>query len=351
MIKVNNNFATTETIFGLKHRAKLLMKNKKHNWVLGLGIILLTIALFGCRPENNTENYQLLTEEKGSYLNIAWSPNGNQIVYRPRSDESYEILNLETDMTTSISIPGEKFSGVFGVVWLNNEELAYIGYSTEPFTYTIIIHNIQEQSTVEFWETPLQLFQLCWLPTEEKLIVLTTSSHLPYNIAHGDTILVYNRSIEKFRPIYQTKENNVTDITCSMKEDKIAFTERESGSNARKTWLYTITTEVPRDLQLLSETDFKLDGPSWSPNGDWIAVRSIKGTQSRPRRGLMLVSADGSTVHEIEDVPWSRDALIDVRWSPVENTLLVRLIGGLSLNARYSLALYDFTPPPIQQEE
>jgi hypothetical protein len=65
----------------------------------------------------------------------------------------------------------------------------------------------------------------------------------------------------------------------------------------------------------------------------------------------MLVSTDGSKVHEIEDVPWSRGDLIDVRWSPVGNTLLVRLInGGFSPN-RFSLALYDITLPSIEREE
>ena len=83
-----------------------------------------------------------------------------------------------------------------------------------------------------------------------------------------------------------------------------------------------------------------LDELSYSPDGKWLAVRTVEGNSSRLRRGIMLISTAGEEPIRL-DLPWRREGVVDLEWSPTSNQLLVRLIHRVG---QYSLHLFDVSP-------
>jgi hypothetical protein len=105
--------------------------------------------------------------------------------------------------------------------------------------------------------------------------------------------------------------------------------------------LKIITTGFLSEQTILESTSkMRFDEPTWSPTGEWLAVRSIEGNLRHPIRGIWLIASDGSKTKPV-DLPWSEAALAELEWSPRDNVLLVRLHEGIF---GYSLNLFDLGP-------
>ena len=89
---------------------------------------------------------------------------------------------------------------------------------------------------------------------------------------------------------------------------RVAFTVQSRG----KTWLYVMNSDGSGARRVAQQLDVR-GAPAWSPDGKWIAIAALEGTEPRL---FKIPDPEGSAV------PLTKDYALDPTWSPSGNFLV-----------------------------
>jgi Tol biopolymer transport system component len=300
-------------------------------------LIFYLLLLLGCQPVNDGQGLELITPKLNFYGHAQWHPDGKSIFYQPRRQEPFTLFDISDRATNTLNVQVNEIYGDNSVDWIDSNRLVYTRFSSETSEMVAADIKTGEERVLL---TDVTIYDLCWSQPAQKLLIVLREPESSFQTIHGNVIRAVDLDGGKASLVHAAQgERNIAGIDCRKDASEVAVVERQTRDQDESKLFVTPIFGGERRLVYEAPT---LDGPSWSPDGEWIALRQTRGTSGSPIRELLLVSADGSDVREV-DPPWSRDGLIHLHWSPTDNVLLVRLIGGLALY-NYRLYLFDISP-------
>jgi Tol biopolymer transport system component len=175
--------------------------------------LLLSVVLSSCQVSNNSRGYQLITEKSDYNGQPTWSLDGSKIIYRPNSDESTVIHDLESGNEKQLSLPiiGH---GYGNITWISDSEIAYTPFPSHPAGRIVIFE--PSSNTERVFHVPDGIFDLCWNQNEKVFIFITEQLvTLSSTSVFGNIVMKFDPESEEFSPLYWASEDHVvTDIAC-----------------------------------------------------------------------------------------------------------------------------------------
>jgi Tol biopolymer transport system component len=314
---------------------------KVQSRTLLLAILFCLGSVFsGCQRSVDDE-YELVHSGKSFYRNLNWSPDGKRISFTLAPEAQFIVLDLENGQVTNLSINTEGISGPTTLHWPADRAISYSLSFREPTgeaTSTLALLNL-DQNEDQLLISGGRIFEACWSNPTQSYALVTHSE--PGRQVYGNKVDIYDPQekspVELFRV---TRDKSVEGIACNQSQGLVAVAVRQGGTE------YSVYSLVILDLQsgesnVIFETSrMRFDSPTWSPNGEWIAVRSMEGISDRPLTGIKLISADGAEVRTAMP-PNLTFSPGEVAWSPTDNRLLFSTTSGFRGYALYTI---DITP-------
>lgn len=315
---------------------KLLRKN-----VGMLVIFLMLLATSSCLAINNEEAYHLVSQNKGQYDNVTWSPDGDKILVE--LEDQFATLSLNGIDERILPISLDDISGPSTLHWLSETQIAFsLSFREESGDRisNLMVYDLNQNKEQMLLSTD-RIYEACWSQTEQVFVLVMRKPVDSDFHAYGNVLSVYNPQSNELSLLLQARHGrNIIDIDCGPSNSMIAFVELEGdlGDDTHR----LIIVDIPTKKQQIpfERSDIQFDSPTWSPDGKWIAVRSLQGQADSPIPGIMLIATDGSETRTVMEPNFSISP-IEIAWSPVENLLLVRSKDGFR---KYSLYSLDLTP-------
>lgn len=318
----------------MKH---LLNEGLKSPWPVLASALLILSACTAIATDYGGRT-TLLTDATGWYSEPLWSPDGTLISFSD-FEGNETIMNLDSGTLTTMALGRpEPVERIGPTVWYEPDAIGYGGWSRSAAGSWFVTSDLQGDAEVVFG-TEASILKLCWNSGAQKFIM---SLGAPGDI-YGTWLQEYDPELGRLQAylgrLYQVEENEViTSIDCHPLRDEIAVAIRSDARPMRVERMSLGAAE--REVLFEAESGVDLDELSFSPDGEWLAVRTVAGSSSRLRRGIMLLSTTGEDPIQL-DLPWRREGVVDLAWSPTSNQLLVRLIHRVG---HYSLHLLDVSP-------
>lgn len=308
--------------------------------IIAIVMLKCVVLLTTCAPRalDYGSNTSLLTPETDWYSGPEWSPDGESIGFSDYQDNDY-VIDMKTGIWSSmhIGLP-QPVPNSSQMTWYEADSVAYIGWGRSTDSRWLVISDLDGIAEIQF-ETAALVKDFCWSIAAGIFVMGLGGTEGP----QGDWIQEYDPELGRLQAylgrLYQVEENEViTSIDCHPLRDEIAVAIRSDARPMRVERMSLGAAE--REVLFEAESGVDLDELSFSPDGEWLAVRTVAGSSSRLRRGIMLLSTTGEDPIQL-DLPWRREGVVDLAWSPTSNQLLVRLIHRVG---HYSLHLLDVSP-------
>jgi Tol biopolymer transport system component len=298
------------------------------------------IILFGCQSPINNSSYQSIVEGTGDYEHATWSPDGKQIMYQTEFRGPILIQDINSGNEEQLSLTTKDIYDNSSLVWISGSEIAF---TPAPSASGELVIFDYISNTKKVFQLGTSIFNLCWSESEELFVLVIELPPSSIPSVYGNTVMKFDPESEEFEPLYRARDGHfVTDISCRLDGKQVAVIDRE-GDTAKgyTTRLKVITTSYLSEQTILeSSSEMRFDEPTWSPDGKWIAVRSLQGQVGSSMFGIKLIATDGSEIRTIME-PSLSFSPFELAWSPIENQLLVRARSGLG---KQSLYIIDLTP-------
>lgn len=313
---------------GKRKSAKLLMA-------------VVSLLLISCGYTSQPENVSTLYEKRGTILqHLAWQPEQEQFIFLPDIGEPFKVLSATGEEVREFAFPTDRVTGLSTLFWLDETTLIYTRQPPNPKFGTLPTQLIKYDITNEI-EVVLQedkrFYDGCAISPHTVVLI---EGDLRYSLLYGNLIRVYD--LETMLPIIEFNrgfKQDILAIACDPLREEIIILEQSGYSSRSETYtIYTIHIPSSKSNEIYDSDGMRLGELTVSPDGEWIAVVNLVGKESAPRNGLLLISADGKIVHELQSP--SFDSIIEIEWSPINDNLLVSKRAGFR---SASLELYDLT--------
>jgi Tol biopolymer transport system component len=316
------------------------MRKKKHF----LAVLLLIGALFlasSCQRSAD-DSYQLIHQNHGEYRYPVWSPDGRQLLYLQGPGEKFVILDIETGLETELTINTEGTSGPLTTHWPQDAEISYSLSFREPsnkIISSLAVYNLSsgEEQTILSND---RIYKACW-SSPTKVYVFITRKPADDRWIVGNTLTIYdpqeNTLISLFSPRY---DERIIDLACDQSSGLVVAVLREGDTTRSQSTLAIIDIETGDQRNIFTSAQIDFDSPTWSPTGEWIAVRSLRGKADNPRPGIMLIPTENTGDQHEPIVVMEASVRItpaDIVWSPIDNQILIRTRSGFRQYVLYTL--------------
>lgn len=312
--------------------------------LVSLMLILLGLSIVssGCQRLVSDE-YELLHNGRNAYRDLAWSPDGERISFVLKPNTQFVLLDLKDGNEISLPVEIEGISGPSTLHWPTDNEISYsLSFrepSGRPISELSLLDIEQGESRLLF--SGERIFKACWSRAAQAYIFVARRPASSDQSYYGNTLLIYDPQDETLASLFRAPlDRSIIDISCEQSQGLVAIVVGGTGSARSVYSLFVLDIENPTSETVWETSQMRFDSPTWSPTGDWIAVRSLEGRPGSPLPGIMLISADGNETQVVMG-PNSSFSPVEVAWSPIDNRLLFTTGQGLG---GYALYMLDLTP-------
>jgi Tol biopolymer transport system component len=311
---------------------------------------VLVIALFlytGCQSSQG-EEYQLVDQSQKRYWSPVWSPDGQQILYTTQEfTYQFMVLDINSGETRELSINTEGAGSPSTIHWPKDGEISYsLSYGDangETFS-TLATYDLTENKGQDLLSED-RIFNACWNePTRSYILLMQRPVDHALRF-HGNAVVAYDPQGETLSIIFRVlgRGKRITDIACSGADGLVTAVVETRGSRDTKNALVVANIQTGQRRTIFETTNRSLHDPTWSPDGEWLAVREIRFRKDMPMISTMLISANGRETHVIMS-PDSPLTPSHIAWSPLDNRLLISTSTGIPFLRSYSLYTIDLSP-------
>lgn len=304
-------------------------------------ILLMLLVTSSCLAIDNKEAYHLVSQNKGQYDDVTWSPDGDKILIE--LEDHFATLNLDGTNERILPISLDDISGPSTLHWLSETQIAYsLSFLEESGNRisNLMTYDLNQNKEQMLLSTN-RIYEACWSQAEQVFVlVMWKPADSDFHV-YGNALSIYDPKSKELSPLLQiNRGSDILDIACGIHNSLIAVVEREGEPGDDTHSLLTVNIRTQNVQTLYEISRMKFDSPTWSPDGKWIAVRSLQGQADSSIPGIMLIATDGSETRNVMEPNFSISP-VEIAWSPVENLLLVRSKDGFR---KYSLYSLDLTP-------
>jgi dipeptidyl aminopeptidase/acylaminoacyl peptidase len=307
-----------------------------------VALLYLGSLTSGCQQASNPD-YELVHSGRGFYRNLTWSPDGERISFSTAPEAQFFVVDLQDGQETSLPIDAKGIRGPSTMQWPIDGEISYsLSYiePSEEINSFLTRYSLDDEETYPLLSSR-QIFEACWSgPTQS--YVLATHTARNYRM-YSNRLVVYDPVDESLVRLFRAVPPNgdVIDIACDQSQGRVAAVVR--GGRSNRTWhsLIIFDIESQRSEAIFETLEISvIDSPTWSPDGNWIAIRTIQRRRDVPYRGIKLISVNDGEARIVMR-PNASFSPGELAWSPDDNRLLFSSPHGFR---GYGLYILDLTP-------
>lgn len=303
-------------------------------------ILGMSIFPFSCQTSTNNLDFQTIVESTGDYEHANWSPDGKQILYQTDFQGPILIQDLKSENIEQLTLATKDIYDNSSFAWISSSEIAF---TPAPSASGELVIFDYISNTKKVFQLGATIFDLCWSESEALFVLVIELPPSSIPSVYGNAVMKFDPESEEFKPLYRARDGHfVTNISCRLDGKQVAVIDRD-GDTAKGyiTRLKVITTSYLSEQTIFESTsEMRFDEPTWSPDGEWIAVRSLQGQVGSSMFGIKLIATEGDEIKTIIE-PNLSFSPFELAWSPIENQLLVRARNGYG---KQSLNILDLTP-------
>ena len=253
-------------------------------------------------------------DEETYTTRFGWSADGNGYFFVSELDQQIHYVDLNSKKESNI-VPKEDSEWLkLDVNWFESDKISFVKASRDLNIKDaeLVILDVNSKETEIMFSLPNH-FDYCWLEKLDAFMVDT-----------NDSLQIFGLETQSWHNgIYTGQYAKIWDLTCDPMSNKIAFVD------SNELFILEVTDNLA--LKKLYAIEGQFDSPTFSLDGDWLAVITQKGGGSPPRMGVSLISIEDGSQRELI-APRRSNRPTDIAWSPTENVLLTRFVGsGFSL--------------------
>lgn len=321
--------------------------------------VCLTVTVSACTPsirvvagnDGATYDYLIANIEAGRYSRPKWLSDGQRIIvqFEPKDtrDNMFVILDVSGDQVEwqPLDIPKESIYTTSTPQEWDQENILYVRdepLSTWEKTYTsLVLFNLNNHSEQVLYSGH-DIDDVC--RSNDSVVFIDSISH--DRLKDANVLKAYDVNSQEATVLFDPPASFLLeDLACEEQGSRIAFTMSKYASTVataaeakNEHILMLLDRATNETTTLLGPSRWGVENPTWSPSGDWLAVRAFGDNLEYPYQAtIKLIPVDGSApITVAQDMIFA----VDLDWSPIDNRLVVVSLDGVG---KYSLHILDLS--------
>ena len=224
-----------------------------------LVILLMLLAISSCLV--NEEAYHLVSQNKGQYDDVTWSPDGDKILVE--LEDQFAVLNLNGTDERILPISLDDISGPSTLHWLSETNIAFsLSFREESGDRisNLMVYDLNQNKEQMLLSTN-RIYEACWSQTEQVFVLVMRKPVDSDFHAYGNVLSAYNPQSNELSLLLEARRGrNIIDIECDPNNSMAAFVELEGdlGDDTHRLIIIDILTkkqQIPferSDIQFVS---------------------------------------------------------------------------------------------------